>query len=219
MSERNLGMEIIEPTDIKLKKASDINLIKHYDFYIGEPERAFKFNNLPIPDLDPFFVVEFAPNDERSSWLYGTVGVSHQPMPYPDEWQGRRAERRIELVMYVRQPKDEIAEFLADLAVYPFECKTFFGPGHTVTNEALDSGRGIIKGSPLTDIVLTRTLFENPEFDRVIYDDDNFVDMLWAIPVYPSERLLARERGFNALADLFDRYRTDASNLRRLRVV
>lgn len=193
---------------------NDSHIIQHYIRFWGEPAHVFKPNHSEKTPPGPIFIAAFAPRSDEQDWVYATIGMSRQPMPYPTDWAREKPERRVELFIYARRRIDELRILLTSLAEYPFDKMTFFGPEHTILGN-----RGIVEGSPLTDILFIRPYGEPPEFEIIHYDDTHHVEMLWVIPIYRSERQFIREDGWNALQDLFYQQGTDTSDFFREAVV
>ncbi len=187
----------------------DREIFDHYNRYLRrEHTRLFR--------VDAVFVMEFAPSADPSSedhdWMYTTVGASRQPLSYRENQAGEVSKPRVELMLYARHPQEALADALTDLATYPSRHKTFFAPGHTVAGSA---GHGIVAGSPLTEILLTRPYFQSSDIEVIHHSDGSHTHILWVIPLYPSERRFVRQRGASALIDLFCDNETDTSDLWR----
>ena len=186
----------------------DLEIIDHYTRFIQAESQTVERAVLPEPAPPTVDVMEYAPSSAEFDWVYTTVGMSHKVMPH--------TEQRIELIFYSRKPDKEIARFLTSLVAYPFIHGTFFGPGHTIVGSA---GDGIVKGSPLTDVLLTVPYFEPPEFEVIKHTGDSHTHILWAIPLHPSERLYVKQHGHMELLARFSENSTRASDLWRSAVV
>ncbi len=193
---------------------SDSRIVQHYIRFWGEPVDIFNLNGSWKTSPGPIFIAQFAPRSDEQDWVYATIGASRQPMPYPADWVHEKPERRVELFIYARRRTDELRILLMSLAEYPFNKMTFLGPGHTIPGN-----EGVVKGSPLTDILFIRPLGEPPEFEVIHSDKAHHLEMLWIIPIYESERQFVKLNGWNALIDLFYHQGTDTSNFLRAAVV
>jgi len=69
----------------------------------------------------------------RDFYTLVTGGMSSREMALPKGLPDPMRMPRIELVFYCKEPKKEYAEFLRRLAHYPFDNKTWFGAGHTMS--------------------------------------------------------------------------------------
>ena len=188
----------------------------HYDRFLGQPSGSRVFGELPAPAPSPLTVLEYEPGSPDERWLYVTLGMSRRSMPQPISGETDAPRRRSELVIFSRGRSPELADSLTDLAVYPFALDTFLAEGHTIAGSP---GEGIVEGSPLTDIFLTYPVFADEEFKLIRHRDGNHSHVLWVVPVYTSERLYARDKGPEALHELFDEHEVDPGDLWRPAVV
>lgn len=191
-------------------KEHDLEIIDHYTRFIHSHGRKSEVADLPEPAPHPVAVIEFAPPSEDFDWVYATVGMSRKAMPQSP------AEQRVEIVFYSRQSNSSIVDFLTRLVAYPFVVGTFLAPGHSIAGTP---DVGIVESSPLTDVLLTIPYFEPPEFEVVAHSDGSHTHVLWAIPIYTSERLFVNQHGYMALLARFSANSTEASNLWRPPVV
>ncbi len=193
-----------------LNHPRDQELLEHYRRYQGEYHHLFQFDYSPLAAPKPIYVVEFAPASEESNWIYLTLGMSRNAMPHG------HPEHRLELMMYAQNRQEALAEALASLAVYPFAQQTLFGAGHTVAG---NPGVGVIEGSLLTEFILTPIYFEAEDFDLLQHSDRTHTQILWATPIYLSERMFAKQQGWKTLIDLFIEQEIQPADLWRLAVV
>ena len=107
-----------------------------------------------------------------------------------------------------------MAEFLAKLAFYPVQRNTFLAPGHIVPGDL-----GVVEGSSLTNVLITRPYFQEAAFEVVHHQDGYHTHILWVIPIHTSERLFAVEHGHRALENAFADNEVDTSDLYREAVV
>src|SRR5205809_162534 len=113
-----------------VKATRDTEILEHYRRFIGPEGRKILIEGLPEQAPSPLFVVEFSAQSEESDWVYATLGMSRKQMLFPGPGAG--IPRYSELLLYSAQSHDDLAEFLGNLAAYPFVQDTFFAPGHTV---------------------------------------------------------------------------------------
>ncbi len=104
---------------------------------------------------------------------------------------------------------------LANLAIQPFLAGKVYRDGTTIPGPP----DGLFPGSPLTDLLLAKAYFLDEDFDVVLHKDGSHTHILWAIPIYSSERLFAEQHGDLALFDLFMEHEIDSSDLQRPRVM
>ena len=193
---------------------NDSLTIQHYLHYWGDYQNVYEINHAPSVFKRPLRIVEFSPESEDQDWVYATVGMSSKSMPYPDSWVGERSENRAELFIYSREKNEKIIDVLVPLSEYPFIHNTFLGVGHTVPGRT-----GIGGNAALTDILVLRPMGEEPEFEIIHQAPDIHVQMLWLVPIYDSERLFIKKKGWNSLVDIFFEKRTETSDFSRKRVV
>lgn len=175
-----------------LEHPRDRELVDHYVRFQGPYQRIFRFDEVPETTPNPIFVLEFAPAVEEYDWIYITAGMSRKPMPLglPDH--------HIELMMYAGQRQEELANVLAKLARYPFVNATRFVVGDTIAGMP---GEGIVAGSPLTEFILTHVYFESEGFDTILHSDGSHTHVMWATPIYLSERMFVKQHGWRALVE------------------
>jgi hypothetical protein len=118
--------------------------------------------------------------------------------------------------MYSRERRKELAEVVATLASYPFIQRTAFTVGDTIAGTP---GDGVVDGSPLTEFILTYVYFEAEGIDTIEHDDGTHTQVLWATPLYHSERVFAKIHGWKELIGLFLREETQPADLFRPAVV
>jgi hypothetical protein len=192
----------------------DIEIVQHYYKHLGKETRALLFDTLPAPSPNPIFVMEYAPPSDEYDWVYTTVGASRKIQKL--EISDKTLMHRTEFIMFANKQNDEIVDTLLTLAAYPFIYETTFNVGDLVAGTP---GEGIVTSSPLTEILLTHTYSNPPEFETIIHADGDTSHILWVIPIYLSERTYAREQGYLELERLFGIQQTDTSDLWRKPVI
>jgi hypothetical protein len=188
----------------------DRELIDHYTLFQGKHTELFIFRDLPDIAPKPIIVLEFAPHSEEYDWMYITVGASRKAMP------GAKSKHRIELLMYSKKREMKLASVLAKLSIYPFVNKTWFDVGHTIAGSQND---GVIDNSPLTDFLLTYPYPEADEFGVISHTDGTHTQILWANPIYRSERLYAIQYGWKMLIEKFLEKEVEPADLWRQSVI
>jgi hypothetical protein len=193
--------------------SNDEEILRHYRHHWGEPLRYFFGAPKAVYPPGPIRVAEFAPEigDSTRIYVYATIGMSRYPMPYPANWNEEKPERRVELLMYASRETPDAADVIAGLAVYPFFNRTFLGVGHRVSGP---KGGGIIEGSLMTDVLLAPALSE-PQALRAMHIGGYHVDILWVVPIHPTERAYANEHGWRKLIELFSDAEVDSTDFFR----
>jgi hypothetical protein len=190
-------------------------ILRNYVRVLGIPTKSIAFHDLgPAPD--PIIVAEFAPPQEDYDWVYATIGVSRKPMPDIDKSVGEVPYQRIELILYANEADSSLRDIMLKLALIPFVDSSSLAPGDTVVGIAEE---GVVKGSPLTEMLITHAYSASQEFQVMHHSDGSHTDILWAIPIHVSERIYAKEHGYKALEKLFQADGTDTSDFWRSPVV
>jgi hypothetical protein len=199
-----------------LPSASDYQILEHFVRFWSQPTRILDYKGaLQIPP-GPIFVAEFPPDVEGQSWAYATIGASRYAMLYSAEGNNEQSERRLEIFMYSNEPTDELVYVLTCLALYPFVKKTILKPGDRIPGDE----EGFIKSSPLTDFLFLPPLNEARELSAVhINENQQHVDILWAVPIYKSERQFINENGWKELVKLFIANKLNSADFLRPPVV
>ena len=189
-------------------------IVAHYRRFLGKETRIVRFDGMPEPAPSTIRVLEYAPASEGDAWAYVTVGVSDRPMPDPNRPDSQPNDPRLELVAYSATQQEALIDVLPTLAAYPFAHNTFLGWGHMIAGTP---GRGIVEGSPLTEILLSRPYLDG--MDIIHHEDGTHTQLLWVVPIHLSERMYAREHGHGALEELFAEHEIDSADLWRPPVV
>jgi hypothetical protein len=132
-----------------------------------------------------------------------TSGMSDLPMRIPPD-VGDAAPRRVELIFYCAEPKQEYLETLRWVARFPHDQKTWLSFGHTVPN---GNPPAPFWGSEILDTLLFMpTIVQRDQAlsEELVLSGDP-VHFLWVVPLATPECNLKLERGFGAILDLFGR--------------
>lgn len=135
-----------------------------------------------------------------------TLGVSIRPMPWVEVLFEDNAEqyRRIELALavdnlfYDEESAMKMAGAIAGFAHIPWAKISWLGEGHTIASEGIPGG--------YESFILSGKFRKNKIALPEIYGDE--VNLLWASPVYTSERELAHSKpngGFDVVEKLLGR--------------
>ena len=152
----------------------------------------------PVYDvLARFRVLEIAPTEARSRWVYVTVGA----------WEATRRERRgVEFVAITRGSDRSQVRRLAMTAYYhanPEDPTYRLDVGHTVP-----IGRPAAPGSKLDHELLASPYPLDPEF-AVCHPGGFHIDFLWLLPISESEKTFRHEVGLEELEQRFEEARID----------
>jgi hypothetical protein len=152
-----------------------------------------------IPHVD-VYVIE--PRAERQFYTLVTGGMSDLAMNSPAEL-GADA-RRVELVFYAAEAKDDYTELLRTLAHFPHDNKTWLHHGHTMPNGSPPAP--IFGSGPLDTFYFMRSIVGQDATlpERLRWRDDP-IELLWLVPITAAECQLKLEKGSDALLDVFDR--------------
>ena len=140
-------------------------------------------------------IYTFEPTEERPFFTLITGGMSDVRQNIPD---GYDAAPRAEIMLYAEEPKGWMYNVLKGLAEMPTDDDTFLSYRHTVPN-----GKPMTaQPSLLTSYFFIAPLLEPDHFSPMLVDGDA-TDILLMIPITEAERELAKQRGSDALIDLF----------------
>jgi hypothetical protein len=167
----------------------------HYEQHFGPlSEPVMHSSDDTLPHID---VYQFKPTADRDYWTLITGGMSSSRQFMPPGAPGY-VSPRVELLMYVREPKPWMFKALKDLAEYPFENETCLHWGHTVPNSR-PIGRD---DSLLSAFLFLPPYYEARETFGNLKIDGDTVDMLWVVPITSAEHSYASKHGSKALDDL-----------------
>ena len=130
-----------------------------------------------------------------------TGGMSDLPMTVPQ--QANHSPRRVELIFYCTEPREEYIQTLRWLAHFPHDSKSWLGHGHTMPNgdppEPLWGSAGLDTVTFMPPIVSKDQTLP----DRFQINGDP-VHLLWVVPLSTAECNDKLQNGFDAMLDLFD---------------
>lgn len=158
---------------------------REYEFVYHETEAA-------TPHVD---VYVFGPTDDEDYVTLITGGMSDLPMAVPDRF--RSEPRRAELVMFVDEPHEELANVMRQLAHYPHDNKTWFGFGHTIPWD-----KPLVPGSQLDTIFLANPNLGDGVVDGLVIDGET-VRLYQVGGITSLECEFKLRNGANALIDRF----------------
>ena len=179
-----------------------------YERFFGKAARVFHEDIPLIPHIDVY--THDPGHDGRNFYTLVTGGMSDLEMTVPVDVRRKRwpegASRRVELIFYCSEPKEEYLKTIKWLARFPHDWKTWIGPGHTIPTENISAP---LWGSPVLDTILFMPTIVRPDAtlpDKLTLAGEP-VDFLWVVPLTTPECNLKLEKGFNAILDLFGRHR------------
>jgi len=174
-----------------------------YERVFGE---ALKVSHELIPQIPHIDVYIFRRSlGDQPAYSLVTGGMSDLRMTLP-----RRAAadvpRRVELIFYCLEPRDEYIKTLRWVAHFPHDSKSFLGHGHTMPN---GDPPAPFWGSKELD-----TLFFLPPIVRKdqtlpseLQLESDPVHFLWVVPLTTAECTYKLRNGFEAMMDLFQQHR------------
>jgi hypothetical protein len=168
----------------------------HYTRFFGPlTEAVMHSTDIKAVHID---IYQFRPKRGRKYWTLITGGMSDQPQFVPRD-SPKHVSRRVELMMYVRQPAPWMFSVMKGLAEMPFDDRIFLHWFHTVPN-----------GMPMTakPSLLTSFFFLPPYFEEKGFDSLKLgrskVDILWLVPITEAERVYAAKHGSERLEKLHE---------------
>jgi hypothetical protein len=140
----------------------------------------------------------------RNVFSLVTGGMSDLEMSVPAAAKG--APRRVELVFYCSEPRQEYLDTLRWVAHFPHDHKTWLGSGHTMPNG--DPPAPFWGSSALDTLLFMPTIVKR---DAALADELSLagepVHFLWVVPLTTPECNLKLAKGFDAILDLFQQHR------------
>jgi hypothetical protein len=132
-----------------------------------------------------------------------TGGMSDLEMSLP---VAVSATRRVELIFYCSEPKEEYLETIRWLAHFPHNQRTWIGSGHTIPN---GDPPAPFWGSPGLDTILfmPTVVARDATLPNELNLGGEPVHFLWVVPLTTPECNLKLAKGFDAILDLFQQYR------------
>ncbi len=169
------------------------HFVKHFGPLV-EPNMQSTDDTTPHIDI-----YRFGPNNDRSYWTLITGGMSDQeqfiPRGHPDH-----ITKRTEVLMYVHEPRPWMFQVVKELALIPFEQRTYLHWWHSAPIN--------IEDSQLAHAFFLPPYFESEEFDSLVIEDDD-VSFLWMVPITESELQYKLRYGGQALEELFSNCEID----------
>jgi Suppressor of fused protein (SUFU) len=173
-----------------------------YGRLFGEVRGVSEETRPLIPRVDVHMYARSGPEGRLVSTLV-TSGMSDLEMNVPAD---ANAPRRVELIFYCHEARQEYIETLRWLAHFPHDQRTWIGVGHTTPN---GDPPAPFWGSSILDTVLflPPIVKRDTALPEELQLDGEPVHFLWVVPLTTAECNLKLDRGVNALLDLFDKNR------------
>ena len=175
----------------------------NYERIFGKP-LSVSHELLPlVPHIDVFTFKRS--QGDREVYSLVTGGMSDLEMSLPRR-ADKDAPRRVELIFYCSEPRDEYISILRWIAHFPHNAKSWVGYGHTIPN---GNPPAPFWGSTELD-----TLFFLPPIvkrDQTLPSElklgDAPVHFLWVVPLTTAECNFKLAKGFDAMLNLFQQNR------------
>lgn len=179
----------------------------HIAKYVGVP--TITIHEI-VSDIVHIDIDSIPPRGDRNYYTLITSGMSDKSMNTPKK---EREFRYSELLIYLPSTwplskKDYEHEenywpirWLTKLARMPHECETWFGPGHTVSNE--DPPEPFAGSTKMCGFAFSHPLNEHRDFWQLKINPQKTINYLQAIPLYKEEMNFVVENGLESLLEIF----------------
>jgi hypothetical protein len=153
-----------------------------------------------IPHVD-VYTYDRTEKDGPPVYALVTGGMSDLEMTVP---VGVLAPRRVELIFYCSEPKQEYIDTLRRMAHFPHNQKTWVGWGHTMSNGNPPTPYW---GSSVLDtfLFMQTILTHDATLPKELSLGGEPVHFLWLVPLSTAECNLKLASGFGAILSLFQR--------------
>jgi Suppressor of fused protein (SUFU) len=199
--------------DIDTMPKSDLYLLHHYYKNFGGHQRLLKGES-SRPDLtdETVMVAECPPSSEGLDWAitYATVGLNRVKLSKDEPVK----VAGIEILLLSNQVNTQVSHLLFEVAWYVGVTKFNFGLGDNLLHE-----KPLIEGSPMRSLIFQPPLFYPENLWTYQRGNNYHVHLLWAIPVYETEKEFFKKEGMEALGNLFNEEGVDLADFLRPPVV
>jgi Suppressor of fused protein (SUFU) len=158
--------------------------------------------HVPHIDVYVFRRTSKRPEGDQSVYALVTGGMSDLEMTVPRA--AKSGPRRVELIFYCAEPREEYIAALRWVAHFPHDGKSWLGYGHTLPN---GNPPEPFWGSSVLDTLLFVPPIVNK--DRTLPEELKLggepIHLLWVVPLTTAECNLKLEKGFAAIMDLFQK--------------
>ena len=159
-----------------------------------------------IPHIDVYTFKRTFKRPEGDQFVYPLVtgGMSDLPMTLPP--QAKDSPRRVELIFYCNEPREEYIQTLRSIAHFPHDSKSWLGDGHTMPN---GNPPEPFWGSTELDTLMFMPpiVSKDQTLPEKLQLEGDPVHFLWVVPLTTAECNRKLQNGFDAMLDLFDQNR------------
>ena len=148
-----------------------------------------------------FRVIEIPPFDQRNMWTYATCCMSSCEDKLP-----------IELHIFSKVKNIALVELLTAIAYYHINDNKL-GHGHTI-----NFGKQIEDHSKCTHGLISLPYLDGPKLEILKYEECT-IRFLWLIPITQQELIIKKEKGLEALENLFQNNNFNYLNFKRNSIV
>ncbi len=154
-----------------------------------------------IPHIDVYTFQRSLGDQIVCSLVTGGMGDLEMTMPRG----AKDVPRRVELIFYCVEPRDEYIETLRWVAHFPHDSKSWLGHGHTMPN---GNPPAPFWGSTELDTLLFMPpiVTKDQTLPEELQLGGEPVHFLWVVPLTTAECNLKLEKGFDAILDLFQEH-------------
>jgi hypothetical protein len=174
-----------------------------YERIYGKPESVFHEVLPQVPHIDVYTIKRILKRSSGDEVFYVlmTGGMSDLAMTMPRN--AKDLDRRVELIFYCAEPREEYVTILRWVAHFPHDSKSWLGHGHTVPN---GNPPEPFWGSDKLDTLffLPPIIAKDQKLPSELRLNGEPVNFLWVVPITTAECNFKLNNGFDALMDLFD---------------
>ena len=172
-----------------------------YERMYGKPE-SVSHEVLPqIPHIDVYTIKRILkrPSGDETFYVLMTGGMSDLPMTLPRN--ANDVARRVELIFYCAEPREEYIATLRWVAHFPHDSKSWLGHGHTMPN---GNPPEPLWGSDKLDTLffLPPIITKDQKLSAELTLGGDPVEFLWVVPLTTAECNFKLKNGFEAMMDL-----------------
>lgn len=160
-----------------------------------------------VPHIDVYTFKRTFKRSQGDQIVYALVtgGMSDLEMNLPRA-AAKDVPRRVELIFYCAEPREEYIDTLRWVAHFPHDSKSWLGHGHTMPN---GNPPAPFWGSTELDTLLfmPSIVTKDQTLPSELKLSGEPVHFLWLVPLTTAECNLKLEKGFEAILDLFQQHR------------
>ena len=172
-------------------------IISHYETVFKNQANILKWDKGPVNTFsNDFCILEFSPNQSRDMWTYATCCMSEE-----NEFS------RIELHIFSKKQDRSIIELLYATAYYHKQFKLNL-------NHTINFGRPWQNESECKFGFISLPYLDGANLEN-LKQNNRFIKFYWLIPITLRELEIKKNRGVNALEELFEQEGFDYSNSKR----